>query len=221
MGKRQRLSILRWPLRLRSRVLPPLLLAGLSMAVVPLASGSETQPPATDAVARQTVAAVLGITETETSVISTEPRDFADGSLDCPQPGAAYAQVITPGHRVIVEANGRRFDVRVVGTAGRICYRRKASSGPPPDDRAQPREAGEAARAHLALRLGVPPEIIAVLRVRPLAPGAVLSGCGEVCPRDALPANCGMAVQLRAADRDFSYYALPAELKPCPEIAAR
>ena len=222
MGKRQRISILRWLQRLSGFALPPLLLAALLLAALPkVVSGSESQPPAPDAVARQTVAAALGLAEMEASVISSESRDFADGSLDCPQPGAAYAQVITPGYRVLVEANGRRFDVRVAGTAGRICYRRKPSPEPSPADGARPQDLGEAARADLALRLGVSPATIAVLGLHRLKPGAVLPGCGEVCNRDALPATCGMAVQLRAAERDFSYYALPAELRPCPEIAAR
>jgi len=222
VGERQHISILRWPRCLSGLALPTLLLAGLSLAAVPqLASGSEPQPPAPDAVARQTVAAVLGIAETETSVISTEPREFPDGSLDCPQPGAAYAQVITPGYRVLVEANGRRFDVRVVGTAGRICYRRKPSPEPQGDSGTRPLERGAAARADLAVRLGVPPETITIIGVRRLEPGAVLPGCGEVCARDALPASCGLAVQLRAADRDFSYYVLPTELRPCPEIGSR
>ena len=171
--------------------------------------------------ARQTVAAARGLAATEASVISTESREFADGSLDCPQPGAAYAQVITPGHRVLVEANGRRFDVRVAGTAGRICYRRKPSPEPQGDSSTRPLDRGAAAQADLALRLGVLPETITIIGVRRLAPGAVLSGCGEVCARGALPATCGMAVQLRAAERDFSYYALPAALRPCPAIASR
>lgn len=203
-------------------MLRPLLLAGLALVALPPAvSGAEPEPPGPAKVARQTVAAALGIAATETSVISTESRDFADGSLDCPQPGAAYAQVITPGYRVLVEANGRRFDVRVVGSTGRICYRRKPSPEAQGDSGARPLDRGAAAQADLGLRLGVPPETITIIGVRRLEPGAVLSGCGEVCNRDALPTTCGMAVQLRASDRDFSYYALPAELRACPDIASR
>jgi len=226
VGDRNRLRILRWPRRLSNLAFPGLLLAGLSLAALPtVVSGSEPQPPTPDAVARRTVAAALGIAETEMSVINTESREFADGSLDCPQPGAAYAQVITPGYRVLVEANGRRLDVRVAGTAGRICYRRKLSPGPSPNPpaeaRVQPREMGEAARADLALRLGRSTETITILGLRRLKPGAVLPGCGEVCASDALPASCGLAVQLRTAERDVDYFALPTEVRPCPDIASR
>lgn len=54
-------------------------------------------------------------------LLRLEAVEFRDASLGCPQPGMAYAQVITPGYRVWLDANGRRFDVRVAGDGGRIC----------------------------------------------------------------------------------------------------
>jgi hypothetical protein len=39
-------------------------------------------------------------------VFATEPRDWPDSSLGCPEPGRAYAQIITPGYLVTVH----RFD---------------------------------------------------------------------------------------------------------------
>ncbi len=218
VGKPKRISILRWPRRLRHLALPALVLGGLLLATLPeVLSGSEPGPLDADAVARQAVADALGIDQTETRVVNTEFQAFTDGSLDCPQHGAAYAQVITPGYRVLVEANGRRFDVRVAGFAGHICYRRKPSRNPSPG----PQELGEAARADLALRLGTSPETVTILGLRRLTPGATLPGCGEVCASAALPASCGMAVQLRTAERDIEYFALPTAVRPCPDITAR
>ena len=98
-----------------------------------------------------------------------------------------------PGFRVLVEADGRRFDVRVAGTAGRICYRRKPRTDTPADDGTRPRELGEAARQDLALRLGVPLETVTVTGLRRLKPGDTLPGCGEVC--------AGMRRRLSAAWR--------------------
>ncbi len=218
VGEPQRNRILRGPGRLRALALPALVLSGLSLAALQaVLAGSEPAPLDPEAVARQTLADARGFDATEIRVISTEPRDFADGSLDCPQPGAAYAQVITPGYRVLLEANGRRFDVRVAGFAGRICYQRKPSRNPSPG----PQELGEAARADLALRLGMSPETVTILGLRRLTPGATLPGCGEVCASDAPPARCGMAVQLRTAERDVEYFALPTEVRPCPDITSR
>ena len=199
-----------------------LVVAGVMLVLLPaglLAADSSPTDPNT--VARQTVAAALGINETEARVISREQRDFADGSLDCPQPGTAYAQVITPGFRILVEANGRRFDVRVAGTGGRICYRRKVSPGQLSDDGIRPREMGEAARQDLALRLGVSLEAVTVTGLRRLKPGETLPGCGEVCAGDAAPSTCGVGVKLRSGAQDLDYIALPIGVRPCPDIASR
>lgn len=176
---------------------------------------------APEAIALQSVADALGIAPTGARVISSEFQDFPDASLGCPQPGMAYAQVITPGYRVLVEADGRRFDVRVAGTQGRICYLRKRAP-----DRAgaslQPaRESGETARQDLALRLGVAPETVTVTGLRRLKPGETLAGCGEACARGTEAPACGVGVRLRYGERDFDYVALPAGVRPCPDIAPR
>jgi hypothetical protein len=171
-------------------------------------------------IARQTVALALGIAPDSAQVISSVPRDFPDASLDCPQPGAAYAQVITPGFQVLVEADGRRFDVRVAGTSGRICHRRKAAA-PAAEEKISPRTLAESARRDLADRLGVPPGSITVSGLRRLKPGESLPGCGEVCAWDSEPADCGVLARLQFDDRSFDYVAGPAGVRPCPDIADR
>jgi hypothetical protein len=78
-----------------------------------------------ETIAKTVVSQALGIPVENIRVISAEAREFSDSSLGCPEPDTAYLQVLTPGHQLIVEGDGRRFDVRVSGTAGRICHRRK------------------------------------------------------------------------------------------------
>ena len=56
------------------------------------------------------VASDLGITPDQLTIIAVEARDWPDSSLDCPQPGRAYAQIITPGYRLVVRANGREYE---------------------------------------------------------------------------------------------------------------
>lgn len=215
-------SLLRWPRRLCDLALPAIILNGLALVALPgLLFAAEQEPAGPDAVARQTVANALGIDLAGVRVISSEARDFADASLDCPQPGMAYAQVITPGFRVLVEADGRRFDVRIAGTLGRICYRRKPSPDRPADDGTGPRQLGEAARQDLALRLGVSLETVTITGLRRLKPGETLPGCGEVCAKEAPPSACGVGVQLRAGEQDFGYIALPSGVQPCPDIVSR
>lgn len=169
-------------------------------------------------IAREAVADALGVSSGTVRVISIEARDFPDGSLGCPQPGAAYAQVITPGHRVLVEADGRRFDVRVAGAVGRICRPRKPTTG---GGAVRPRESGERARADLAVRLGLPVESVIVDGLRRLAPGEAVPGCGTPCAAGTPPADCPVGVRLRAGDRVVGYVALPTEVRACPDLAAR
>ncbi|MBL8200194.1 MAG: hypothetical protein JNK40_04405 [Chromatiales bacterium] len=185
------------------------------------ACGADPEPAGPEAIALRAVAEALGIAPAGSRVISSEARDFPDASLGCPQPGMAYAQVITPGHRVLVEANGRRFDVRVAGNLGRICHLRKPTRDSGSSVPVLPRESGEAARQDLALRLGLPPEAVAVTGLRRLKPGESLAGCGEVCAPDAGDGACGVGIRLHSGERDYDYIALPAGVRPCPDIAPR
>ena len=50
------------------------------------------------------------ISADEITVIQARPVEWNDGSLGCPQPGMMNIQVITPGFRVIIHANGGYYD---------------------------------------------------------------------------------------------------------------
>ncbi|MGI9291219.1 MAG: hypothetical protein ACR2QG_08075 [Gammaproteobacteria bacterium] len=84
------------------------------------------------ALAQSTVAQYAGVNYKEVQILSTEPVEFSDSSLGCPEPGMGYLQVITPGHIVIAEVDGQegpqRFDVRVSGRLGKVC----TNNGRPP-----------------------------------------------------------------------------------------
>ncbi len=121
------------------------LFGALSLAIGQAGCTAERGPESPADIARQAVAAELGVGIAATRVVRMESRDFPDTSLDCPDPGMLYAQVITPGNQVIVEADGRRFDVRVAGTRGKICRQRKKPA-PAPEAAAPARELGEAVR---------------------------------------------------------------------------
>ena len=166
--------------------------------------------------ARVTVAARLDIGADEVKVVSVEARDFPDSSLDCPEPDMAYQQVITPGHRVIVEADGRRFDVRVSGAGARICYRRKGGGS---NQRASPvQRLAEQARADLANRLQSTVAEVSISGIRALGPDDRLPGCDWPCPADA--GVCGYAVSLDYAERRFDYFVNQARMSPCPPIVS-
>jgi hypothetical protein len=50
------------------------------------------------------------------SVTQAENVVWSDGSLGCPQPGAIYTQALTPGYKVILDVDGKRYDYRATET---------------------------------------------------------------------------------------------------------
>lgn len=54
-----------------------------------------------------------GITPPMITVTSFEAQEFSDAALGCPQPDMMYAQVITPGYKVVLEAQGKEYDYRL------------------------------------------------------------------------------------------------------------
>lgn len=62
-------------------------------------------------------------TMSEIEVTSIEATTFNDAALGCPEPGRLYAQVITPGFIVLVDAGSDELDYRVAedSEAFRVC----------------------------------------------------------------------------------------------------
>ena len=100
---------------------------------VPVRSSPDAPEQAADAaagpegIARAVVAERTGSPADELELISSDYEEFSDSGLGCPVEGRAYLQVITPGYRVVLKAQGQLFDVRVAGSRGRICERASAN----------------------------------------------------------------------------------------------
>ena len=54
----------------------------------------------------------LDVKPDEIAVVKVEPVTWSDASLDCPQPGMMYAQVLTPGYRIVLKAGKEVYDYR-------------------------------------------------------------------------------------------------------------
>lgn len=52
----------------------------------------------------------LDLDVSEIDVVSVEEVQWRDSSLGCPKPGMSYLMVITPGFRVILEADGQTYE---------------------------------------------------------------------------------------------------------------
>jgi heat shock protein HslJ len=60
--------------------------------------------------ARQALAKDLGIETAAIRLTRMEEVEWRDSSLGCPKPGMNYLQVITPGHLIVLEAQGRSYE---------------------------------------------------------------------------------------------------------------
>ncbi len=60
--------------------------------------------------AKEDLAKRLGIPADSITVESVDQVDWPDASLGCPEPGKMYAQVITPGFRILLKADGKTYE---------------------------------------------------------------------------------------------------------------
>jgi len=61
---------------------------------------------AVDSTVRE-AAAYAAVAATDIKVLQVESRQWPDAALGCPSPGVMYAQVITPGYLIVVQAGSR------------------------------------------------------------------------------------------------------------------
>lgn len=189
----------------------------------PEATDSEVRTPPTatnpETVARQVVADFLSVPMTEVTLVSTREQAFSDSSLGCPEPGMSYLQALTSGHQVIVEADGRRFDIRVSGGHGKICHRQKTGQNPRKPPARDPAAALiDLAREDLSVFLQTKVEQITILEVRPFRAGTPIKGCTPDC-RDSKN-QCGYMIGLFHDGRRYDYHVNKDKAQPCPPILA-
>lgn len=52
----------------------------------------------------------INLSPDQISLVSIEAKEWSDSSLGCPQEGFMYAQVITPGYLIVLEADGVEYE---------------------------------------------------------------------------------------------------------------
>lgn len=75
------------------------------------------------AMAVRDLAGRANVAATAVKVIRVEEVEWPDASLGCPQPGMMYAQVITPGYRLELEAAGKRYTYHASDERVILCTR--------------------------------------------------------------------------------------------------
>ena len=59
--------------------------------------------------AKEDLARREGLGEDDIELVAVEAVDWPDTSLGCPEPDRMYAQVITPGYRIVLSCAGKRY----------------------------------------------------------------------------------------------------------------
>jgi hypothetical protein len=170
----------------------------------------------------KTLAADLDIPPDRIRVDAVSSVEWRNSSLGCPKPGIAYLDVITPGHKVILRADGQAYVVHEAGNRAFVCRQSKLSTNAPTGgiELAFGRQ-WQLAREDLAGRLQVPESEIRTAGVEPMTwPDASL-GCPEPGMVYATVETEGWVVRLRHGDREFRYHADNERAIPCPAIAER
>jgi hypothetical protein len=115
--------------------------------------------------ARKALAEKLGLTPEQIEIIEAEEVEWPDPCLGVPEPDELCAMVITPGYRVVLEAEGQSYELRTDLTGETVRM-----------ERSNPAESAiEAARQALAAKLGIDvSEIDLVLVLEEMFPNACL-----------------------------------------------
>jgi len=80
-----------------------------SMPPSPIASTTPNLQSLVDK-AREDLAQRLSISTTQINIIEAKEVTWSNSSLGCPQPGMLYADVLTPGYLILLNANGQDFE---------------------------------------------------------------------------------------------------------------
>jgi hypothetical protein len=70
------------------------------------------------AAAKADAAARKGVAEKEITVVSADRVTWSDASMGCPAPGRMYAQVLTPGYRIVLKVGQEKLSYHA-GSVGK------------------------------------------------------------------------------------------------------
>jgi hypothetical protein len=167
-----------------------------------------TPPPQARSVVRlaeEDLAQRLGLKPEQIRLVSVQAVEWPDTSLGCPQPGMMYAQVITPGYRVALEAGGQTYDYHT-NQSDRVVLCQKGAEGGGAITPPEAENVVQLTRQDLSERAGVAPEAIRLLSVEAVEwPDAGL-GCPQPGMMYAQVVTPGFRVVLATEDAMYEYH---------------
>jgi hypothetical protein len=181
-----------------------------------VATGAEEIP----FVAGQGSAADLKIAKDGILVDTIRAVDWPNSSVGCPKPGIAYLDVITPGHKITLRADGQIHVAHEAKGRAFICHQTKAYAGIDPKMRFVFGAQMLVAQKDLAERLQVSPKDIKAVSAEETTWDDAALGCPEPGNTYAPGEVTGWVMKLRHKNRDFTYHTDLQRTIPCPAIAA-
>ena len=105
-------------------------LVGYALVSGPLAGApeSEASEPLVE-LAKTDLANRTGIDKEQIAMVSVKAVDWPDTSLGCPEPGMFYAQVITPGYRIVLSHDGERYEYHTDRSSRVTLYQQQSPAG--------------------------------------------------------------------------------------------
>ena len=153
-------------------------------------------------------------------VDSVRAVDWRDSSIGCPQPGEAYLQVITPGHKITLRVDGTIHVVHEANGNAFVCTRRKAVvSGLTNQLELVWAPQAAIARKDLAGHLGVDESQIIIASARGTTWTDTSLGCPETGTEYADVSAEGFVLTLRHGGRNFTYHTDLDRVIACPPIS--
>ena len=181
--------------------------------------------------ARSEAARQLHAQASEFTVVTIDPAQWSDSSLGCRKPNSMYQDVMSSGYVVVLERDGKRHQVNVVGSRAVMCEPSTRLTGTvrqPLSARGLDRMT-ILARQDLANRLHLDPQQIRVASTQPRRwtddDMNCSSGGGE--PATAVPdaaagaSAVGYRLSLSASGRTYFYHTDLRSIRACPPITAQ
>lgn len=162
----------------------------------------------------------LDIPVSEVTVISVRPVEWPDSSIGCPQPGQAYLQVITPGHKISLRARGQVHVMHEAGGKPFLCKTTKPVAELTPQRELAWADMAVEARADLAARLGVAPDDVRLVEAKRRQFEDAGLGCPSPGTTYAPGPVEGYVLVLRHGARSYSYHTDLVRVIACPAITA-
>ncbi len=91
----------------------------LDGSIIQLAGGAQISSDIEQTVIKQ-LATNLGLKESDISIVSSADVEFVDACLGVAMPEVMCAQVVTPGHIIVLEANGVQYEYHLSADGSRI-----------------------------------------------------------------------------------------------------